>query len=244
MKLWTGQTISQFGDEITGPRDAAAGHRGPRGGAVRDGHPRASSASCRGSCSPCPPACGSTGCAGGRSSSAPTSPAPCCWRRSRSPSSAAGSRSWQVYVVAFLAGTLEVFFDVAYQSYLPSVVERDELVEGNSKLELSRAGSKVAGPTVAGFLIQAIRAPIAILFDAASYLGAALFIGLIRRDEPIRSHTIRRPGSRRACARPRGGRLRGHQPLPAQHRGRARGRQPVRQHQRRGHDPLPRRPER
>ena len=89
----------------------------------------------------------------------------------------------QVYVVAFVAGTLEVFFDVAYQSFLPSIVERDELVEGNSKLELSRAGSQVAGPTVAGFLIQAIGAPFAIAFDALSYLGAASFIGLIRRKE-------------------------------------------------------------
>lgn len=90
---------------------------------------------------------------------------------------------WQVYVVAFLAGTLEVFFDVAYQSYLPSIVERDELVEGNSKLELSRAGSSVAGPSVAGFLVQLVREPFAIAFDALSYLGAALFIGLIRRPE-------------------------------------------------------------
>jgi MFS family permease len=89
----------------------------------------------------------------------------------------------QVYIVAFLAGTLEVFFDVAYQSYLPSIVERDELVEGNSKLELSRAGSSVIGPTVAGFLIELVRAPFAILFDAVSYLGAALFVGLIRRPE-------------------------------------------------------------
>ena len=91
----------------------------------------------------------------------------------------------QVYVVAFLAGTLEVFFDVAYQSYLPSVVDRDELVEGNSKLELSRAGSSVAGPTLAGYLVQAVSAPIAIAFDALSYLGAALFVGLIRRGEPM-----------------------------------------------------------
>lgn len=89
----------------------------------------------------------------------------------------------QVYAVAFLAGTLEVFFDVAYQSYLPSVVERDELVEGNSKLELSRAASQVIGPTVAGFLIQAVKAPFAIALDAVSYLGAALFIALIGRDE-------------------------------------------------------------
>jgi MFS family permease len=90
----------------------------------------------------------------------------------------------QVYVVAFLAGTLEVFFDIAYQSYLPSIVERDELVEGNSKLELSRAGSQVIGPTVAGFLVELVRAPFAIAFDALSYLGAVLFIGLIRRPEP------------------------------------------------------------
>ena len=90
---------------------------------------------------------------------------------------------WQVYVVAFISGTLEVFFDVAYQSYLPSIVERDELVEGNSKLELSRAASSVAGPTIAGFLIELIRAPFAIFFDAVSYLGAALFIGIIRREE-------------------------------------------------------------
>jgi MFS family permease len=89
----------------------------------------------------------------------------------------------QVYIVAFLAGTLEVFFDVAYQSYLPSIVERDELVEGNSKLELSRAASSVAGPTVAGFLVELITAPFAIAFDALSYLGGALFVGLIRRHE-------------------------------------------------------------
>ena len=92
---------------------------------------------------------------------------------------------WQIYVVSFLAGTLEVFFDVAYQSYLPSVVEREELVEGNSKLELSRAASSVTGPTVAGFLIELVRAPIAIFFDAMSYLGAVLFLALIRRGEPL-----------------------------------------------------------
>ncbi|HJP71118.1 MAG TPA: MFS transporter [Candidatus Limnocylindria bacterium] len=90
---------------------------------------------------------------------------------------------WQVFVVSFLAGTLEVFFDVAYQSYLPSVVERDELVEGNSKLELSRAGSSVLGPTIGGFLIQVVTAPFAIIFDALSYLGAALFVGIIGRRE-------------------------------------------------------------
>jgi MFS family permease len=92
---------------------------------------------------------------------------------------------WQIYAVSFAVGTLEVFFDVAYQSYLPSLVHRDELVEGNSKLELSRAGSTVAGPTVAGFLIQAVTAPIAIFFDAVSYVIGVLFISVIRSRESL-----------------------------------------------------------
>jgi MFS family permease len=90
---------------------------------------------------------------------------------------------WQLFAVAFLVGCLEVFFDVAYQSYLPSVVERDQLVEGNAKLELSVSGANVTGPTIAGFLIELVRAPIAIVFDALSYLGAILFILFIRRPE-------------------------------------------------------------
>ena len=109
----------------------------------------------------------------------------------------------QIYIVSFLAGALEVFFDVAYQSYLPSIVERDELVEGNSKLELSRAASSVIGPTVAGFLVQLVRAPVAIAFDAISYLGAALFIGLIRRREAGPRPTTRRTALARACGRRR-----------------------------------------
>ena len=46
-----------------------------------------------------------------------------------------------------------MFFDVAYQSYLPSVVERDQLVEGNSKLEITRSAAQILGPGIAGILI-------------------------------------------------------------------------------------------
>ena len=60
---------------------------------------------------------------------------------------------WQLYVVGFIVGIGTVFFDVAYQSYLPSLVGRDQLVDGNSKLELSRSSSQVAGPGLAGALI-------------------------------------------------------------------------------------------
>ena len=90
----------------------------------------------------------------------------------------------QLYLVAFLAGICTVFFDVAYMSYLPSLVHRDQLIDGNAKLEISRSLAYLAGPALAGVLVEIITAPFAILVDAVSYLGSALFIGRIRAVEP------------------------------------------------------------
>lgn len=90
----------------------------------------------------------------------------------------------QVYIVAALAGVLTVFFDVAYRSFLPSLVERDELMEGNSKLGASSAVAEVGGPPLAGVLIQLLTAPIAILFDALSFVVSAVSVWLIRVTEP------------------------------------------------------------
>jgi MFS family permease len=91
---------------------------------------------------------------------------------------------WQLYVVGFVNGCLTVFFDVAYQSYLPSIVARDQLVDGNSKLEITRSASQILGPGAAGLLIGILRAPFAMALDAASYLWSAAFVFLIRRPEP------------------------------------------------------------
>ena len=90
----------------------------------------------------------------------------------------------QLYVVAFLTGIGTVFFDVAYQAYLPSLVDRDQIVDGNAKLEISRSGAQLAGPGLGGILVQLLRAPVAIAVDAASYAWSAVFVALIRRDEP------------------------------------------------------------
>jgi len=95
-----------------------------------------------------------------------------------------GLTIWQLYVVGFVNGCLTVFFDVAYQSYLPSIVDRDQLVEGNSKLEITRSASQIAGPSLAGILIGLLRAPFAIVLDALSFLVSALFVFWIRRPEP------------------------------------------------------------
>jgi MFS family permease len=91
---------------------------------------------------------------------------------------------WQLYAVVFVNGCLTVFFDVAYQSYLPSIVERDQLVDGNAKLELTRAASQRLGPSLAGVLIALLTAPFAVLLDAISYGVSAAFVSWIRRPEP------------------------------------------------------------
>ena len=89
----------------------------------------------------------------------------------------------QLYAVIALSGFCTVFFDVAYQSYLPSLVERDELIEGNSKLAQSTAIAEIVGPGLTGVLVQLITAPIAILFDAFSFLVSAFSVWLIRKPE-------------------------------------------------------------
>ena len=91
-----------------------------------------------------------------------------------------------LYVVAFLAGVLTVFFDVAYQSYLPFLVGTEHLVEGNAKLAGSAQAAQVAGPSLAGGLVQAIGGPLAVALDAASFGASALGVGLARaREQPV-----------------------------------------------------------
>ena len=107
----------------------------------------------------------------------------------------------QLYVVGFVAGTLTVFFDVSYQSYLPSLVEREELPEGNSKLEVSRSAAQVGGPGLAGVLVSALAAPYAILADAASFVASALFLLRVRRREAApASPAMERPSMRAEIA--------------------------------------------
>jgi MFS family permease len=90
----------------------------------------------------------------------------------------------QLYVVGLLTGVLTVFFDVAYQSYLPVLVSREHLVEGNSKLEVSRSVAQIAGPGVAGALVQLVSAPIAVLVDALSFVASVISLLFIRTREP------------------------------------------------------------
>jgi MFS family permease len=86
----------------------------------------------------------------------------------------------QLYAVALLTGIGQVLFTMAYQSFFVALVPESSYVDAGSKLSLSRAVSFVVGPALGGVLVQLLTAPVAIVADALSFLGSALFIGRIR----------------------------------------------------------------
>jgi MFS family permease len=90
----------------------------------------------------------------------------------------------QLYGVAFAVGTFAVMFDISWATLFITVVPRRDVVDANSKLSLSRSLSFVVGPSVAGFLVQLVTAPVTLLLDAVSYLWSALFLSRIRAEEP------------------------------------------------------------
>src|SRR6266704_1470148 len=100
-----------------------------------------------------------------------------------------------LYAISFSVGFLQVFFDVTYQSFLPSLVRREQLVEGNSKLQASASTAQVAGPTLAGIVIGILTAPITIAIDACSFFASALALGRIQHDEVI-EESVSKPSVR------------------------------------------------
>jgi len=90
----------------------------------------------------------------------------------------------QLLVVSGSAAILTTFFDAADNAYLPTIVERDRLVDANSALAASGSAAEFMAFGISGFLVQILTAPIAIAVDAVTYLGSALLLGSIREPEP------------------------------------------------------------
>jgi Na+/melibiose symporter-like transporter len=90
----------------------------------------------------------------------------------------------QLLAVAFLASVLTTFFESADHAYLPTIVERERLVEANGALRASGSAAEATAFGIGGFLVQVLTAPIAVLVDAGSFLVSAVLLGSIRRPEP------------------------------------------------------------
>ncbi|MEO7269709.1 MAG: MFS transporter [Knoellia sp.] len=92
----------------------------------------------------------------------------------------------QLIAVALFAGLGQVLYQTAYPSFFVSLVRRDQFVEANGLLSSTRSISYVGGPAVAGGLIQALTAPVALLVDAFTFLASAVLIGRVRvEDHPV-----------------------------------------------------------
>ncbi|MGK2850185.1 MAG: MFS transporter [Candidatus Limnocylindrales bacterium] len=90
---------------------------------------------------------------------------------------------WQLLIVAVLTSILTAFFDAADNAYLPSIVERERLVEANSALAASGSVSEFVGFGISGVLVQLLTGPITILIDAFTYLVSAALLATVRRPE-------------------------------------------------------------
>ena len=90
---------------------------------------------------------------------------------------------WQLIVVAALAAVLTTFFDAADNAYLPTIVERERLLEANSALAASGSVVEFLGFGISGALVQLLTGPITILIDVATYLVSAVLLFSVRTPE-------------------------------------------------------------
>jgi len=90
---------------------------------------------------------------------------------------------WHLYAAALVLGAGGVLYQTSYPTFFARLVRRDQYVEANSLLSTTRSGSFIAGPALAGALIQAVTAPVAMVVDAVSFLVSAIAIGSVRVDE-------------------------------------------------------------
>jgi MFS family permease len=89
----------------------------------------------------------------------------------------------QLYVAAVLFGLLEPFFWTSFSAYVPTLVERERLVEANGKLSASEAGTGIVGPALGGSLVQLVSAPFAMIADAGSFVVSAICLASVRTRE-------------------------------------------------------------
>jgi Na+/melibiose symporter-like transporter len=93
-----------------------------------------------------------------------------------------------LFAISFVVGTFAVVFDISWNTIFVSVAKREQYVEASALLNGSRSVSSFAGPAIAGLLIEVLKAPLALLADAVSFLGSAFFLGRIRAEEPPIEH--------------------------------------------------------
>jgi MFS family permease len=91
-----------------------------------------------------------------------------------------------LYAAAALVGAASVLFDIADHAYLPALITREHLLEGNTKLGITESIAEIGGPAFAGVLVQLLTAPLALAVNAVTYLASAMFLTGIAAHEETR----------------------------------------------------------
>lgn len=100
---------------------------------------------------------------------------------------------WQLIVIELIMGLATVFFDVAYQSFVPVILPPEQIAAGNSALETTNQTAGIAGPGIVGFLVDLIKAPALTIIDSISYGVSAFTLGMIKDTETPKPKEDRRP---------------------------------------------------
>jgi len=98
-----------------------------------------------------------------------------------------------LYLVAALVGVITVLFDVANQSYLPELVDGDQIADGNGKLQATQQTAAAVGPSAASALVSWIGSPLTIVVTSVCMALSSLFVSRIHHREEAAGPQVRRP---------------------------------------------------
>src|SRR6266496_4836371 len=87
---------------------------------------------------------------------------------------------WWIYIVAFIHATMKICFDAGEFAAIPSLVNQDDLVTANGRIQASYSAAQIAGPLLAGLLVAIVALPSLMLIDSLSFLASSFSLGLIR----------------------------------------------------------------
>jgi MFS family permease len=100
---------------------------------------------------------------------------------------------WHLIAFAAVVGVATVFFDIAYQSYIPVLVPRERIADANGKLESTAQLAGVGGPALGGLLLTIVQAPVLLAATALTYLTSFAMLATVRDVEVARPRDERRP---------------------------------------------------
>lgn len=100
---------------------------------------------------------------------------------------------WHLFVTGAIIGVATVFFDVAYQSFIPILLQKDQINSANSALETTSQVSFIGGPAAVGVLLTFVKAPALMIIDSISFLFSAIALSFAKDKEVVVPKEDRRP---------------------------------------------------